>query len=584
MQQGGPQQTERGGTRARRAPRAAAAAAGEVWSPEDAVVCSWQARKSSLSDASRLYWPCPPDFRSQRPLQQKGCANLAYLCLTQILKIGQVCDTLESQSWQGFPDENPTLKEPDCASQYKQDSEDWPRPVVLPREQVAGDGPRWRGRLNPSLFMTAVAVAPPQRGRREHGEACGRDNRRHLVMTAEKRALNDLPPPAPVRGAFEAPADRLRALVIEAQLDRMAGGPVAERWAAVNRLVELGALPPIPTDPRDPMRQAAAAAVRQQGGPAGLRPFLRELKATLPHGLDPCAKSAQPTTAHGFNGLTSAGRRSVRDACSLLRERAGALVFGTVTLPDEAAETCTRDQLATFQSRWLFFARRLLTRRGLDPLVVLVAELHPNRRTLGGAPVTHWHYCAPTSPGPMQPWSVSVSDWHGVHRAAYRSAFGRDRGHNKGCRTEPARSDPGRYLSKYLAKARSDCRALIGTPWERCIPRQWWAWTGELRRKVTACRIRPPAAFLSWCVRWRLHLEALGEVTTDLVTIGEDGPAIGAWFGWRSVEALDRAIMAWMEDEMAALDARERAGPIAGDLGPDPLLSFEADEDGALLI
>jgi hypothetical protein len=402
-------------------------------------------------------------------------------------------------------------------------------------------------------------------------------------MTAEVRAKEGYPKPSDPAAALAPPTDRLRYLVIAAMLERMAAGPRADRLEAVDRLVSLGCLPPIPIAPSDPTRETVDAAVRQSGGIRGLRPFLQELRATLPHGLDSCTKSAQDPTAHGFKGLTAVGRRSIRDACSLLRERIGSLVFGTVTLPDAAAEVCTRDQLATFQSRWLYYARRMLIARGLDPLVVVVAELHPNRTTSMGQPVTHWHYCAPTSAGPFQPWAVSVADWHRVHRSAYLSAFGHDRGHNKGCRTEAARTDPGRYLSKYLSKGRSDCSKLIGTSAERCIPRQWWTWTGELRRKVSACRARPPAAFLSWCVRWRSHLEALGEVTSGQVTIGERGPVIGWWFGWRSPDALDRAIRQWMEDEMAVLDHRERWGPGQGDIGPDPGLWLQPDGDSGEL-
>lgn len=514
--------------------------------PENALVCRWQERNRLLSEAAALFLPdCPhPSVKEGRYGNENRIP--AYLCLTQILKTRPICDRLESTTGQGFSDSLVIESPGDCISQGPSGVEDWPPTVRLPSERVAGDGPRWRGKLSPSLFMSAVAVAPHQPGRREHGEVCGRDNRRVLRMTAEERACNDLPPPAAAAVALVDPADRLRLLVIESQLERMSAGPRAERLAAVDRLVSLGCLPPIPIAPSDPMRRTVDAAVRQSGGIRGLRPFLQELRASLPDGLDCYVKSAQDSTTHGFKGLTAAGRRSIRDACALLRERMGSLVFGTVTLPDAAAETCTRDQLATFQSRWLFFARRMLIARGLDPLVVVVAELHPKRTTSAGQPVTHWHYCAPTSAGPFQPWAVSVADWHRVHRAAYFSAFGRDRGHNYGCRAEAARTDPGRYLSKYLSKGRSNCSKLIGTPAERCIPRQWWTWTGELRRKVAACRGRPPAAFLSWCVRWRSHLEVLGEATSGQVTIGEAGPVIGWWFGWRSPEALDRAVQQWL--------------------------------------
>ena len=570
---------------ARDAARARGIAAGPAstgWTPEDAVVCSWKARICSLNDASLLLWPARPVADRREANQERGTDNPAYLRLRQMRTMGPDSDTLETAGLQWFSNKI-GIQTPDVwTSQCPEPAEDPPPAVNLPPGTVAGDGPRWRGKLSPSLFMSAVAVGPSQQGRREHGEQCGRANRRVVRERIDDVCRNEASPPGPVGEALVDPADRLRLLVIDAQLERMAAGPRADRLAAVDRLVSLGCLPTIPMAPSDPIRQTVDAAVRQSRGIRGLRPFLQELRATLPDGLDSCAKSAQDPSAHGFKGLTAAGRRSIRDACTLLRERLGALVFGTITLPDAAAESCTREQLATFQSRWLFYARRMLVARGLDPLVVVVAELHPNRKTLAGQPITHWHYCAPTAPGPMQPWAVSVADWHKVHRSAYLSAFGHDRGHNKGCRTEPARKDPGRYLSKYLSKARSDCSAIIGTPAERCIPRQWWSWTGELRHKVAACRTNPPAPFLAWCVRWRSHLEALGECSAGQVTIGEEGPCIGWWFGWQSIEALDRAIRQWLEDDLAVFDHRERAGPGQGAIGPDPQLWLEPDDDGEL--
>jgi hypothetical protein len=402
-------------------------------------------------------------------------------------------------------------------------------------------------------------------------------------MSAEERARNDLPPPAAAAGSFDVVSDRLRLLVIDAQIERMATGRRGDRLDSVNRLVALGVLPPVPLDENDPIARTVDAAVRQKGGIRGLRPFLQELRAALPHGLVVYAKSAQVDRAHGFNGLTATGRRSIRDACTLLDERQGALATGLVTLPDGHADTVTRDQLATYQSRWLYYARRMLKRVGLPPLVLIVAEWHPHRRTMGGAPIIHWHWVAPVSHGPYQAWVAKTGDWHHVASLAYRSAFGVPRPNTHGCGAQPIRKSCGRYLSKYLAKGRSQAQELRGTEHERCVPRQWWTWTGELRRKVNACRSHPPARFLAWCVRWRSHLEALGEVTAGQVTIGEDGPALGWWFGWRSLEALERAIAQWIEEELACIDHRARAGPDQGDIGPDPGLWREADEEGVLI-
>jgi hypothetical protein len=374
--------------------------------------------------------------------------------------------------------------------------------------------------IGPSLYMTAVEAAPPKKDDDGAASGCG-------------------------WRAREAGQQRMR--------DRIKAGLGA--WQPTAEILE---------DPPSAVRDLMEAAQREamaKGDAAAKRYAIDWLKLHCPYGLDPYAKLPVDTPAHGFKGLTVAGRRAIRDGCRLLADHAGTLAFGTLTLPDDVAETCTRDQIATFQSRWTQFARELLIRRGLPPLVVIVCEFHPNRKTLGGGPIVHWHWSAPVSLAYGEKWSARVRDWHGINRAAFKSAFGRARGNDKGCRVEGAKTNPGKYLSKYLSKTMSNCQEFIGTHWERCVPKQWWGWTGELRELVKACRIKPPTGFLSWCCRWAAELVELGQCTSELIQIGEDGPIVGRWFSWASPEALDRAIEAWMGEELARLDELRGIGP-----------------------
>ncbi|MFY7695240.1 MAG: hypothetical protein ACOVQK_02745, partial [Cyanobium sp.] len=263
--------------------------------------------------------------------------------------------------------------------------------------------------------------------------------------------------------------------------------------------------------------------------------------------LVPCPKSAQPPTGHGWRGLTTAGRRSVRDSGAVMDEQYGSLGFFTATLTDATAATATREQVAEFQTRLLFLIRRRLVRLGLEPLVLLVAEMHPHRRALDGAPVPHWHGVVKVSPGPYQRWTFRKEDYNRCVLQAYRIAFGHKRGHTQRLQLLPQKTGAARYLAKYMAKGGSEVQGLKGTQPGRMVPKQWWAWTGELRALVVACRIRPPARFLRWCVRWRHQLADLGEARIGEVQIGEDGPVVGCWFGWASEAALDRALRAWIE-------------------------------------
>jgi hypothetical protein len=368
--------------------------------------------------------------------------------------------------------------------------------------------------------MTAVEAAPPRPDATGEAEAHARRARQAAVVTNRERIALGLPLFGQVAEALAAPGPRLHRLMVETQQELIAHGTQQERASA-----------------------------------------MAWLKLQSPYGLDSYAKFPVRTSTHGFKGLTVAGRRAIRDGCRLLADHTGTLAFGTLTLPDDVAETCSRDQIATFQSRWMQYARELLIRRGLPPLVVLVAEFHPNRKTLGGGPIIHWHWSAPVSLAYGERWSARVGDWHGVNRAAFKSAFGRARGNDKGCRVEGAKSNPGRYLSKYLSKTMSNCQEFVGTHWERCVPKQWWAWTGELRELVKACRIKPPTGFLGWCCRWAQELVDQEQCTSELIQIGEDGPIVGRWFSWADQEALDRAIETWLGEELARLDELQAIGP-----------------------
>lgn len=362
--------------------------------------------------------------------------------------------------------------------------------------------------------MTAVERREQQERGRQEMERLGRSNRRAVGLTAEERARNDLPLRQDLREALAAPAGRFRDLVIQG------------------------------------LREAAERGTKAERREAGAR-----LRALAADGLDPGGKSAHSTADHGWRGLTTAGRRSIRDSGAAMDEHYGALGFWTVTLPDEAAGVATREQIATFQTRLLFFARRMMIRRGVPPLALLVCEMHPHRRGLGGERIPHWHGIVRVSARPFEKWAVTVRDWHRVVDQAHRAAFGRARGHTKGCKMLPQKTGAARYLAPYMAKDRSNVEALRNTAAGRMVPRQWWTWTGELRALVGACRIKPPAAFLRWCCRWWQELMDLGELRrSEPIQIGESGPMVGRWFVWESEAALDRAIEAWIGEEYARIE------------------------------
>ncbi len=469
-------------------------------------------------------FPTPIPFRSKRPSEAEGCrSSLEHLqqgaqsgpeaCEGWRLESGSPLAGLGRAS--GSVDRSPPNDDPVTPSGAAGAPQEGTGRPPGPWGSPAPAGPRWCGNLGPSLYMTAVErQTTADRGRAEL-ERMGRHSRRVASWSAEQRARNDLPPREDLAAALWAPSGRFADLLREGLAEGLEHGDKATRQHCAAHQAGLGR-----------------------------------------HGLDPSLKSAHAPRPHGWKGLTTAGRRAIRDAGSVMEQWRGTLGFWTVTLPPAAADVATREQIATFQSRLLFFTRRAMVRAGLQPLALLVAELHPHRRTMGGDRIPHWHLIVQVRRERSGRWLIPVAGWHRIIDQAHRAAFNRPRGATWGCKMLPGKTSAARYLAPYMAKDKSNVSELENTRAGRMVPRQWWTWTGELRAAVMACRIRPPSGFLRWCCRWWRELEEYGDLArTELVQIGEDGPIVGRWFVWSSEAALDQAIEAWIGEELARLES-----------------------------
>jgi hypothetical protein len=224
------------------------------------------------------------------------------------------------------------------------------------------------------------------------------------------------------------------------------------------------------------------------------------------HGLVGCAESEPrdcPPRRYGLNGLTATGRRRLTAGCCLLEEQRSLLSFWTITLPDDVMlELLQLDAWHVFQGA----VRQRLTRRlsdlGEEPLVLAVAELHPQRSRDAGQALPHLHVLFRGRPHRGADWLLSPHQLDGLILSALRAAGVRRQGLPAAGNVQRIRRSVKRYLSKYVSKAPrqlvtgSDL-AMLGDP--RLCPRQWWFMSAPLLAMIEAATRCLPAEFLAWC-------------------------------------------------------------------------------------
>lgn len=194
--------------------------------------------------------------------------------------------------------------------------------------------------------------------------------------------------------------------------------------------------------------------------------------------------------AKGLDGISSYGRRLVRNAAHLLEDngRRCLCVFATVTVPSVPYE-----QLAAIHKRWnevieryRLGITRALKAKGLSGEMVVVSEIQEKRHDKTGIPVLHAHsvFHGVTKNGKFA-LSTELHDdiWYRALSVAARIER-----HDVAvaCNLQRVRKSASGYLGKYMTKGALGVRRAVDQGFGDWMPRHWFSCSRTLMNRVKA--------------------------------------------------------------------------------------------------
>ena len=201
---------------------------------------------------------------------------------------------------------------------------------------------------------------------------------------------------------------------------------------------------------------------------------------------------------YGTHGLTSNGKRSIRNGCFLLQRALAPgqkLCMATLTVPSLPMDCMRRlnDNWGDVVRRYFQKIKRLCKKQGYSFEYVGCTEIQPSRFANTGVVALHLHYCYRSvflrSKGAyVIPFSLVRLCW----KAAIREVLARFaplegyklESWTPNFRNEEVATNAGAYMSKYISKADEQLDEAIATCGEECLPRQWWYISAGLRRSI----------------------------------------------------------------------------------------------------
>ena len=235
--------------------------------------------------------------------------------------------------------------------------------------------------------------------------------------------------------------------------------------------------------------------------------------------------NSQSKARSGISGISTHGRKFLRDSLVLMEDFKHLLCMWTVTLPTREYELFANGTASwpVFQRRVIDLVCRYLRENGVDALVVAAVEIGDQRARRTGRPMPHIHLvlngwgCRRAdgqwllSPKVMDQLVTKACQYAGLpptERPAMSSV-------------EPIRKSVHNYVSKYLTKQAGVQEVDLSEGWDECIPRQWWNASEEARALVDRCFFKLSPGFVAFVVRKQVELERAELGRAFAIRVGE---------------------------------------------------------------
>jgi len=215
------------------------------------------------------------------------------------------------------------------------------------------------------------------------------------------------------------------------------------------------------------------------------------VRAHIPLGLFPLPNSdklKKRPGRYGLKGITTKGRRTVRNACFLLLRDYGEkhLTFSTVTLPDLSGP-----DMEVLHENWHHLVElyrlkmgRALREVGLPGEIVGVTEIQEKRWKRSGAPVLHCHFVF-VGRKRGQGWAIATEKHDLLWSQAIETVLGKPINNvHAACQLKRVDGNPETYLGKYVSKGASVIEPILEGGLSQWLHRQWWNCSRELTRRI----------------------------------------------------------------------------------------------------
>ena len=199
-------------------------------------------------------------------------------------------------------------------------------------------------------------------------------------------------------------------------------------------------------------------------------------------------RNAGGRSRYGLKGITTKGRRTVRNACYLLQRDYGDqhLTFSTITLPDlpEADMRTLHEEWHHLVELYRLKMGRALRAKGLPGHLVGVTEIQEERWAKSGAPVLHCHFVF-VGRARRKGWAISTTQHDLLWAQAIETVLGKPIGNiHAACQLKRVDGKPDTYLGKYVSKGAQVVEKVKEAGLSEWLPKQWWNCSRRLNKQI----------------------------------------------------------------------------------------------------